>query len=194
MAAASAPVRSATAASDPAAPCTCCLAPETRRRRPSLELPSRQGATSRHLCGPLRPRGPWRNFVPGELRWANFTRGCGETRGMAPAISLYLELRPGNARSPDQALSPRPAEGYTPASVARSGEAGPQLPTPLRSAGRTEGRSHRSRSPAAPTAGAAPPPRPPVPACPPPACRARRHLLITWPRPPPAPGGNLKLL
>lgn len=63
---------------------------------------------------------------------------------MAPAISLYLELWPGNGRSPGQALSPRPAEGYTPASVARSGEAGPQLPTPLRSAGLTEGRSHRS--------------------------------------------------
>lgn len=66
---------------------------------------------------------------------------------MAPAIGLYLELWLGNARSPDQALSPRPAEGDPPASVARSGEAGPQLPTPLRQAGRAEGRSRRSPTP-----------------------------------------------
>lgn len=116
---------------------------------------------------------------------------------MAPAISLYLELWLGSARSPGQALSPRPAEGDPPASVARSGEAGPQLPTPLHPAGPAEGRSRCSptpphpRSPAAPTAGATLAPR--VPACPPPASRARRRL-ITWPRRPPALEGNLKLL
>lgn len=66
---------------------------------------------------------------------------------MAPAIGLYLELWLGNARSPDQALSPRPAEGNPLASVARSGEAGPQLPTPLRRAGRAEGRIRRSSTP-----------------------------------------------
>lgn len=194
MAAASAPVRSATAASHPAAPCTCCLAPETRRRRPSLGLPSRQGATSRHLCGPLRPRGPWRNFVPCELRWANFTRGCGETRGMAPAISLYLELWPGNARSPGQRC-PRglPRATHRPASPG-AGKPVPSCPRPSALLVAPRGGVTAPHSPAAPTAGAAPPSAPPVPACPPPACRARRHLLITWPRPPPAPGGNLKLL
>lgn len=91
---------------------------------------------------------------------------------MAPVIRLYLELWLGNARSPGQALSPRPAEGDPPASVARSGEAGPQLPTPLRSAGRTEGRSRSSPHPTPPPLARpprpqlGPPPAPPGPRLP----------------------------
>lgn len=126
---------------------------------------------------------------------------------MAPAISLYLELWPGNGRSPGQALSPRPAEGYTPASVARSGEAGPQLLTPLRSAGRTEGRSHRSplarrahswgRPPSAPPGSRLPtsglPGSPPPPhhmAAPATGSRRKPEAAVTPPPPPLPPRGG----
>lgn len=63
---------------------------------------------------------------------------------MAPAISLYLELWLGSAREPWPGAVPRPAEGDPPASVARSREASPQMPTSLHPAGRAKGRSRRS--------------------------------------------------
>nr|XP_021495244.1 basic proline-rich protein-like [Meriones unguiculatus] len=159
----STPARSAAAASDPAGPCTCCHPPGTRRRRPSLRPPSPQGATFLRLGGHRRPRGPQRNFVPGESGGQTSPGALGEMRGTASATNLYLQLWLGSARSPGQALSPRPAEGDPPASVARSGEAG---------------------SPDA----HAPPPRwprrgaePPLPARPP------RPRLGPPPRPPPRP-------
>lgn len=84
----------------------------------------------------------------------------GDKRDGSPAISLYLELWPGNAGSPGQALSPRPAEGYTPASVARSerGSRSPAAHAPPLCWSHRGAESPLPRSPAAPTAGAAPAP------------------------------------
>ncbi|MEJ1275604.1 hypothetical protein NN561_006501 [Cricetulus griseus] len=146
---------------------------------PPLQTPA-SSETLEKLC-PLR------------TQWANFTRGCG---GHQRDGSRGQPLPGAVARE-----RPEPWPGAVPAAC-RGRHAGQRRPergsrSPAAHAPPL-GWSHRGAEPPLPARPPrpqlGPPPRPPVPACPPPACRARRRRLITWPRPPPAPGGNLKLL